>query len=148
MTITLDFETRGTCDLPRVGQMRYALDPATQALCMCWTYDDDEEIRLWHRNHPWIEKSERPDELIERIRDGEIVEAHNAGFEFWIWNETLRREFPEFDVEIKLEFALLAENRIGQRRQRVLEGFSHWIPVRREEQVFHQLLRNRRRAAP
>lgn len=101
--IFLDFETRGVVDLPRVGQMRYALDPATQALCMCWTYDDDEEIRLWHRNHPWIEKSERPDELIERIRDGEIVEAHNAGFEFWIWNETLHREFPEFDVEIKLD---------------------------------------------
>src|SRR6185369_1059371 len=31
------------------------------------------------------------------------VEAHNAGFEFNIWNETLRREFPEFDVDIKLE---------------------------------------------
>jgi DNA polymerase len=96
MTITLDFETRGVVDLIRVGQMRYALDPATQVLCMCWSYDDEEEIHLWHRAHPWIEKSNHPDELIDRIRAGEIVEAHNAGFEFWIWNETLRREFPEF----------------------------------------------------
>lgn len=101
--ITLDFETRGIVDLLKVGARRYAEDRATQALCFCWSYDQDEDVWLWHRDHPWIEKAARPDELIERIRDGEIVEAHNAGFEFYIWNETLRREFPEFDVEIKLE---------------------------------------------
>jgi DNA polymerase len=83
--------------------MRYALDPLTQALCFRWAYDDENEIHLWHRNHPWIEKSERPDELIERIRAGELFEAHNAKFEFLIWNNTLRREFPEFDVELQLE---------------------------------------------
>jgi DNA polymerase len=103
--ITLDFETRGVVDLTKVGAMRYAMDRATQALCLCWNFSERpiEEVELWHRDHPWIEKSPRPDELIERIRDGEPIEAHNAGFEFYTWNETLRREFPEFDVEIKLE---------------------------------------------
>jgi DNA polymerase len=85
------------------GARRYALDASTQALCLAWSYDQEEEVHLWHRDHPWIEKSPRPDELIERIRSGEPVEAHNAGFEFNIFNETLRREFPEFDVEIMLE---------------------------------------------
>jgi DNA polymerase len=99
----LDFETRSAADLLKWGQRRYAFDTSTQALCLAWAYDQEEEIQLWHRDHPWIEKSPRPDELIERIRDGEPVEAHNAGFEFHIWNETLRREFPEFDVELKLE---------------------------------------------
>ncbi len=41
--------------------------------------------------------------MIRRIRDGEPVEAHNAGFEYNIWNECLTKEFPEFDVKIELE---------------------------------------------
>ena len=45
----------------------------------------------------------RPDELIERIQDGELVEAHNAKFEFNIWNFVLMREFPEFDAALRME---------------------------------------------
>lgn len=101
--ITLDFETRSLADLIKWGQRRYALDVSTQALCLAWAFDDEEEIHLWHRAHEWCLKSPRPDELIERIRSGEPVEAHNAGFEFNIWNEALRREFPEFDVDLQIE---------------------------------------------
>jgi len=101
--ITLDFETRSAADLIKWGQRRYALDTSTQALCLAWTFDQEDEVHLWHRDHPWIKKSPRPDRLIERIRSGEKVEAHNAGFEFNIWNETLRREFPEFDVELTVD---------------------------------------------
>ena len=104
--ITLDFESRGVADLKRVGQRRYAIDPATQVLCMCWQYSEqpiEDEVHVWHRAHPWIEQSPFPDELVERIRSGEIVEAHNAGMEYNIWNETLTREFPEFDVRLKPE---------------------------------------------
>ena len=101
--ITLDFETRSTADLIKWGAQRYAHDASTQALCLRWVFDDEDRVGLWHRDHPWIEKSERPDELIERIRDGEPVEAHNAAFEYYIFNIALRREFPEFDVELKLE---------------------------------------------
>ncbi len=86
-----------------MGAMRYATDEHTQVLCLSWSYDDEEEIHLWHRDHPWIEKSDRPDELIERIRAGELFEAHNAKFEYVIWNHVLRREFPEFDVELQME---------------------------------------------
>jgi DNA polymerase len=104
--ITLDFETRSAADLIRWGQRRYALDTSTQALCLAWQFPEepiDGPVHLWHRSHDWIEKSDRPDELIERIRDGEPVEAHNAGFEFNIWNETLTTEFPEFDVKLQIE---------------------------------------------
>ncbi len=108
--IFLDFETRSDIDLIKMGATRYALSEMTQALCMSWLFDDQpaptpEDVPLWHRGHAWEggELSPRPDELIERIRSGELVEAHNARFEFLIWNHVLRREFPEFDVEIKLE---------------------------------------------
>jgi DNA polymerase len=102
----MDFEARSVIDLPKMGVQRYCHDASTQALCLCWQYDDepiDDPVHLWHRGHSWIKKSNRPDELIERIRDGEPVEAHNAAMEFYMWNIALRREFPEFDVEIKLE---------------------------------------------
>src|ERR1019366_3485477 len=103
--ITADFETRGVVDLTKMGATRYSTDPLTQALCLRWAYDDEEEVHLWHRNHPWIEKSARPDELIERIKSGELFEAHNAKFEFLIWNNVLTREdeFPEFDVKLQME---------------------------------------------
>lgn len=101
--ITLDFETRSAADLIKWGQRRYALDTSTQALCLAWSYDQEEKVDLWHRDHPWIEKDEPDDELIRRIRDGEPVEAHNAGFEFNVWNEAFTREFPEWDVKLKIE---------------------------------------------
>lgn len=101
--IYLDFETRGVVDLIRVGATRYAVDPRTQALCFCWSFDDEDEVGLWHRDHPWIEKSYCPDELLTRIASGEPVEAHNAMFEFHIWNSTLMREFAEFHVPLQLE---------------------------------------------
>jgi DNA polymerase len=60
-------------------------------------------VHLWHRDHPWIPKSERPDELLDRIAAGEIFEAHNAKFEYLVWNYVLMCEFPEFDVPLQLE---------------------------------------------
>jgi DNA polymerase bacteriophage-type len=98
-----DFETRSVVDLKRLGMMRYATDTSTQALCLRWAYDDEDEIHLWHRDHPWMPKSDRPDELLERTAAGELFEAHNAKFEFGIWNLVLMREFPEFDVPLKME---------------------------------------------
>ena len=105
--ITLDFETRSVADLIKWGQRRYALDPTTQVLCLAWQFPEepiDGPVHLWHRDHPWIEKGgDDTDDLIRRIRDKEPLEAHNAGFEFNIWNECLTTEFREFDVKIKLE---------------------------------------------
>lgn len=107
--ITFDFETRGVVDLTKMGATRYATDKDTSALCACWVYDDEEKVHLWHRAHfnpdgsKWCEKSDRPDELIERVKSGELFEAHNAKFEFLIWNNALTREFPEFDVKLQME---------------------------------------------
>jgi len=105
--ITGDFETRGVIDLTKMGAQRYAMDPLTQALCFRWVYDNEEKVHLWHRNHPWIAKTDPRDksvrELIERIRSGELFEAHNAKFEYLIWNYVLRREFPEFDVALQID---------------------------------------------
>ena len=108
--ITGDFETRGVVDLTKMGAVRYATDPLTEVLCFAWSYDDEEEVHLWHRAHKnddgtfWCEADPRPDELIARLKDGELFEAHNAKFEFVIWNHVLTREFPDlFDVKLQME---------------------------------------------
>jgi DNA polymerase len=108
--IFLDFETRSTVDLIKCGATRYAMDPSTQVLCMSWLFDElpmpeIEDVPLWHRTHAWCdEPCPVPEELLDRIASGEIVEAHNARFEYLIWNEVLRREFPEFArVKIHLD---------------------------------------------
>jgi len=107
LTIYADFETRGAVDLTKLGITRYAEDAVTQALCLCWTYDDEERIRLWHRAYPWIAKTSEHDpdllELIDRVANGEPFEAHNAGFEYAIWNGPLLREFPEFRVRLEFD---------------------------------------------
>lgn len=107
--ITGDFETRSAADLIKWGAQRYAVDETTQALCFCWQYDEepiDGPVHLWHRGHPWIEETpynDEIDELIRRIEDGEPFEAHNALFEFVIWNGPFLKEFPHFRVKLKLE---------------------------------------------
>src|SRR5712691_7362251 len=50
---------------------------------------------------------------------------------------------PFGHVEIKVEDALFAQNPIGQWRQSVLENLSHRVAMRGEEQVLHELLRDR-----
>lgn len=103
-----DFETRSACDI-KYGAFRYAEDVSTAVLCLAWTFDQEDDVHLWHRAHPrpdgsfWCDKSERPDELIERIKAGEHFEAHNAKFEYAIWNTVLTRDFPEFDVKLKID---------------------------------------------
>ena len=106
MPITLDFETRSHVNLKQVGNFNYAAHPSTQVLCMCWKYSErqSDAVHLWHRGHPsiGIYQKPTPTNLIARIKAGELVWAHNAIFEYLIWNGPFRAEFPEFP-ELPLE---------------------------------------------
>jgi len=101
--IYFDFETRGVVDLIKLGVTRYAEDPFTQVLCAAWAFDNEEEVHLWNRDHSWRPADPIPEELIDRIASGELFEAHNAMFEFKIWNQVLLREYPGFKVKLDRE---------------------------------------------
>ena len=94
--ITIDFETRSACDLFKAGSSTYSEHPTTQVMCLSWAFDEDDEPGLWHRAHPGVEESPRPEKLMRAIQAGAPLEAHNAGFERNIWRNALRREFPWF----------------------------------------------------
>lgn len=79
--IHIDFETRSNCDLKKAGQYVYAADPTTSILCMAYTLQDESEIKIWYYTDP------PPLDLLEEIKDGASVCAHNAAFEKAIWRE-------------------------------------------------------------
>lgn len=84
--IVIDFETRSTVDIRRSGAYRYAADPTTDILCLAWTKGGD--VFLWWPDH-FDEVMGRPKAnlkyLFAPIARGEIVEAHNAAFERYVW---------------------------------------------------------------
>lgn len=67
----LDFETRSRCDLNQEGAYNYALDLSTEALCLCYAFDDG-DIETWRRGETFPVKVK---EYKGQIR------AHNAAFD-------------------------------------------------------------------
>lgn len=85
----LDFETFSELDVTRVGAFRYAEHPSTQVLIMCWSFDDEKRVHKWTIGEP---VSDALRKLIEHVRNGVMFGAHNAQFEYCIWNYVLGRQ--------------------------------------------------------
>jgi DNA polymerase bacteriophage-type len=92
----LDFETTSKTDLVVDGFDRYLNDPATRAYCFTYALPGMDKAELWTESQPV------PRRVIEHIADRKRFAAHNAQFDFNIWNIVLRRDRPELP-EIKLE---------------------------------------------
>lgn len=84
---TIDFETRSAADLKKVGAWLYAKHATTEILCLAYKLPGWSKPKLWHCAHSDldIEESPAPKELFAWIRQGGLVEAHNAGFEQAVW---------------------------------------------------------------
>jgi DNA polymerase len=87
---TIDFETRSACDLKRRGAWLYSKDPTTEILCLAYRLPGWKpgKTKLWHMAHPEIgvEESPIPQDLLDWIEFGGLVEAHNSFFEWAVWN--------------------------------------------------------------
>jgi len=90
----IDFETRSPTDLRKSGVHRYAEDPNTRPWGFSWRIDNGPRGR-------WMWGDPDPEVLLQHIRDGYIVAAHNAIFERTIWNYIVRRYFPHWP-ELKI----------------------------------------------
>jgi len=93
MKYHLDFETYSEADIRKVGAFGYARHPSTQILCLAISREDREPL-LWVP-HIWdhlpfvdpIEQDEAWDMMMDLCEDEDaVVYAHNAPFEFAIWN--------------------------------------------------------------
>ena len=84
---TIDFETKSELDLARVGVWEYSLHESTEIIVMCWRFDDWEPGRVDY----WLPGTPVPRELMDAVKAGCLMEAHNYSFEHAIWANVLSR---------------------------------------------------------
>ena len=104
--LTIDFETRSAASIKTVGAAAYAQHPTTEVICLALK---------WHGEEPvvWIGPEFRSPELMGSLRipcvdddavrelmsSADIIEAHNAQFEYVIWKYVMPRYgFSMFDA--------------------------------------------------
>lgn len=78
-----DFETLSELDLPTVGLDNYARHPTTDVWCLAYAFDDEEVDLCEFFRRP----GRCPLAIWDHVAAGGLVIAHNAGFEFQIWNQ-------------------------------------------------------------
>ena len=98
--VTMDFETRSACDLKKAGAWAYSTHPTTEIMCCCWSFDEepiDGPVHAWQAGFPHlgIDQSPFPQALADHIAAGGLVEAHNAFFEWAIYNHVWRKMLPD-----------------------------------------------------
>lgn len=90
----IDFETRSRIDLKERGLDVYANDKSTEVQCLCYAFGDG-AIHLWTPFSGQI-----PADIKAHVDAGGTVVAHNANFEFAVWNAVLTRAgWPRLKIE-------------------------------------------------
>lgn len=84
----LDFETTSKTDLVAEGLGKYLVDPTTRAYCFTYRLPDMAATDIW------IEWQPVPEGVVRHISSGGLFVAHNAPFDFNIWNEVFCRTHP------------------------------------------------------
>ena len=70
-----------------VGAAVYAQHPSTQILCLAYNLKDGLGNRQWRPGMP------APQDLIDHIQRGGLLEAWNIAFEYWIWTEICVKQY-------------------------------------------------------
>lgn len=89
----LDFEAASKTDLKLHGLARYLADPTTRAYCLTYILGT-RTADLWEPGVTF------PANVVAHVRAGKPVVAHNAGFDFHLWNEVLVPWFAAQGIEI------------------------------------------------
>lgn len=81
--------------LPAIGAVNYATHPSTDILVLAYNLKDGGGARHWRPDLP------APLDLLHHIHSGQLVEAWNSAFEWWIWNYvgTRRYGWPPLSIE-------------------------------------------------
>ena len=76
-----------------VGAAAYAQHPSTEVLCLAYDLKDGKGRRLW------VPGMKPPQDLFDHMREGRLIEAWNAGFEYLIWTYVCTRKYgwPELN---------------------------------------------------
>jgi DNA polymerase len=105
-----DFETRNALDLKRVGLHRYVQHPSMGVWCMAWRLTSTGSKFLWRPGEA------DPVALLNHVYAGGLFVAHNAPFEFQVWNEYICKfvcpHWPRLKIE-QLSCTMARANALG-----------------------------------
>lgn len=91
--VYIDFETRSTFDLKKVGSWVYSRGPTTSVLCLAYAIGDG-PVQLLPRPFFTEYRGDIPQGLLEAIKNPEVLfVAHNSGFEQDIWENILYHRY-------------------------------------------------------
>jgi len=79
--MTGDFETYSELDVTEVGAYKYSEHPSTEVLSFAYKFNGKTE--LWAPPRPF------PEKIIKHVKNGGIIKAHGAIFEYAIWHNVL-----------------------------------------------------------
>lgn len=83
-----DFETRSPVDIMASGADVYARDPNARVMAFGYAFDDDDVLV-----NPIGAEPEPA--IVDHVGEQKTFVAHNAPFEWLIWNYVYRKEFPD-----------------------------------------------------
>ena len=98
--LTIDFETRSVAPIQKVGAAAYAEHPTTEVICLALKWDKEEPV-IWYAP-PFRQQVEFDLDVVSKsevesmIAEADIIEAHNAAFEYNIWKYTM----PKYGFEM------------------------------------------------
>lgn len=107
--LTIDFETRSAAPIKKVGAAAYAQHPTTEVICLALKWED-QEPRIWYSPEflKVIDTNTAGRQLLsfltgaqvmEAMEEADLIEAHNAQFEYFIWKYVMPKYgFPMFDA--------------------------------------------------
>lgn len=105
--LTIDFETRSAAPLKKCGAAAYAQHPTTEVICLAMKWKGWGPV-VWFSPDfrfpdcpEWAALPRIGDaEVFCRMEMADIIEAHNAQFEYFIWKYVMvsRYGFPMFDT--------------------------------------------------
>jgi len=100
----LDFETYSEVDIKTRGGVNYVEHPSTQIVCMGYAFDNDPPLL-------YTPAQELHPDVQEHVAAGEPVYAHNATFDYRIWNTIGVREFgwPVLSLERVIDSMALCQ---------------------------------------
>lgn len=84
-----------TSGLAAVGAAVYAQHPTTEVLFLAYDLKDGRGAQLWKQGDP------PPIDLFHHLQSGGLIEAHNSGFEAFIWQYVCveKMGWPAFDYD-------------------------------------------------
>lgn len=85
--VALPGAAQGKKGLPVVGMAAYAMHPSTEVLTLSYNLKDGRGTRRWRPGLPL------PTDLFDHVAAGKLIEAWNAGFEWWIWSEVCAKRY-------------------------------------------------------